>query len=171
MALNYMWVVSTGRKSSQWMRERLSRSCGRVVSKIGERGRDRDDRQATRSATATTPPSYTSPHSSAILPGLTGPVDREGEVEALCSISLGNDVVVHLMKLLLAFKSKASYKKKEEKRNRYNASPFHFCFLSDDFCVLSHGQCTHSLVVFSQVTLGNMMDFPVCCRFIACKTQ
>lgn len=50
------------------MSERVSPGCGRVVSEIGERGRDKDDRQATRSAAVATPPSYTHPHSHAILP-------------------------------------------------------------------------------------------------------
>lgn len=81
------------------MRERLSLSCGRVVSEIGERGRDRDDRQATRSAAVTTPPSYTNPLSSGVFPGSTGPVDREGEVVAVM-------MWLYVFKLQLAFESK-----------------------------------------------------------------
>lgn len=58
-ALNYMWVVSTGRKA--WPVSERGREPGpweSIVSEIGKRGRDRDDRQATRSATAMSPPSY-----------------------------------------------------------------------------------------------------------------
>lgn len=61
------------------------------------------------------------PHSGAIVPGLTGPVDWEGEVEAPCSVSLGNDGAVRLGQLPLPFKIE-----EPKKRNQYNASPFHF---------------------------------------------
>lgn len=49
--------------------------------------------------------------------------------------------------------------------------PHFFFFLICDLCLLSHGHCTHRLVVFRQVALGNMLDFPVCCCFIASKTS
>lgn len=91
MAPNYMWVVSTGRKPRPVSgRRREPRPQESVVSEIGKRGRDRDDRQATHSAAATSPPSYPTPPnppippSTAIVPGSTGPVGSEGEVEAPC---------------------------------------------------------------------------------------
>ena len=84
MALNYMWVVSTGRKprpvservgerergrEREREREREPRPWESIVSEIGERGRDRDDRQATRSAAATRAPSHpTHPHPSTQAP-------------------------------------------------------------------------------------------------------
>lgn len=94
------------------------------------------------------------PHSGAIVPGLTGPVVWEGEVEDPRSVSLGNDGAVRLGQLPLPFKTE-----EPKKRNRYNASPFNLFFFSDDLCVLSHGHCTHSLVVLRQVASGNMLDF------------
>lgn len=87
-----------------------------------------------------TPPP--TPHSSAIVPGSTGPVDLEGEVEAPCSVSLGNDEAAHLSQLPLPFKTE-----EPQKRNRYNTSPFNFFFFFlRDLCLLSHGPCTRSLV-------------------------
>lgn len=56
MALNYMWVVSAGRKPRPTSEREIS-GCERIVSEIGERGQDRDDRQATRSVAMTSPPS------------------------------------------------------------------------------------------------------------------
>lgn len=77
------------------------------------------------------PPTPT-PLSGAIVSGSTGPVDLEGEVEAPCSISLGNDGAVRLSQLPLPFKTE-----EPQKRNRYNTSPFHFS--PNDLCLLSHG--------------------------------
>lgn len=106
MALNYMWVVSAGRKLRQ-MSEREISGCERIVSEIGERGQDRDDRQATRSVATTSPPSNPTPHSGAIVCSSIGPVGLEGAVEASCSISLGNDEAVHLCQLQFPSKLQA----------------------------------------------------------------
>lgn len=63
MALNYMWVVSTGRKPQPASERERAWVVGEIVSEIAEHGRDRDDRQATRSIAAMSPPSYpTDPH-------------------------------------------------------------------------------------------------------------
>lgn len=60
MALNYMWVVSAGRKARPTSEREIS-ACERIVSEIGERGQDRDDRQATRSVATTSRPSNPTP--------------------------------------------------------------------------------------------------------------
>lgn len=62
MALNYMWVVSAGRKP--WpASEREIPGCESIVSEIGKHGQDRNDRQATRSVATRNPPSNpTHPH-------------------------------------------------------------------------------------------------------------
>lgn len=56
------------------------------------------------------PPTPT-PCSGASVPGLTGPVDLEGELEVPCSISLRNDESVCLSQLLFPFKTQAPPKK------------------------------------------------------------
>lgn len=91
------------------MREREISGCERIVSEIGERGQDRDDRQATRLVATTSPPSTPThpPHSGAIVCGSIGPVGLEGAVEAPCSISLGNDEAVHLCHLQFPSKLQA----------------------------------------------------------------
>lgn len=116
MALNYMWVVSAGRKPRPTSEREIS-GCERIVSEIGERGQDRDDRQATRSVAMTSPPSNpthpTTPHSGAIVCGSIGPVGLEGAVEAPCSISLGNDEAVHLCQLQFPSKLQAPPQKRK----------------------------------------------------------
>lgn len=98
-----MWVVSAGRKPRPTSEREIS-GCERIVSEIGERGQDRDDRQATRSVAMTSPhlipPTHPpTPLSGAIVCSSIGPVGLEGAVEAPCSISLGNDEAVHLCQL------------------------------------------------------------------------
>lgn len=97
------------------MSEREISGCERIVSEIGERGQDRDDRQATRSVATTSPPynpTHSPPHSGAIVCCSVGPVSLEGAVEASCSISLGNDVAVHLCQLQFPSKLQAPLQKR-----------------------------------------------------------
>lgn len=142
-----------------------------IVSQIVEHGRDRDDRQATRSATAASPPSYPShpPPTPAPVLSLAGLCQLTGKVRwRLPAPSLWV-----MMRLSVSVSYRTPSKQKSPKKEIDIMHPhfisFFFLF-SDDLCVLSHSHCTHSLVVFRQVTSGNMLDFYlVCYCFIASK--
>lgn len=72
-------------------------------------------------------------------------------------VSPGNDESVPLSQLPLPFKTDEL-----QNRNQYNTPPLNiyiFFFSFSDFYLVSHGHCTHSLVVFRQVAPGNTLDF------------
>lgn len=113
MAFNYMRVVSTGRRSRP-VRVQAGPSCRRVslVRLELEDETELTGRLPVRSLSRL--PSPPTPHPGlyccAIVPVSTGPVDWKGEVEASCSILVGNDEPAHHGQLPLAFKTKQPQK-------------------------------------------------------------
>lgn len=84
----------------------------------------------------------------------------------LPAVTLGNDGAVRLGQLALAFKTE------EPQKGEIDIMHLRFIILfSDDSCALSHGHCTHSLVVFRQVLLAYMLWFPAYYCFIASKAH
>lgn len=162
-ALNYMWVVSTGREA--WPVSERGREPGpweSIVSEIGKRGRDRDDRQATRSATATSPPSYpTHPTPPPLTPVPLSPA-RLGQLTWKVRWRLPAPSRWVMMRLPISVSYRSPSKQKSPKKE-IDIIPPHLIFSSFFFsviCVYLVTAPAHVVwLVFRQVAPGNMSDF------------